>query len=339
MQVRTHRAWPLVALAAVGVLAGCGPSSPDRLAGHSPRQVAVIAERLAARLSYRTTGSFALGLDPSRLRGVSVAERQALARVGDRLAVDFTALRAGGDAQELTLAVPALGLTDMRILRIGPAGYVSPGGSGWYRTTLPTAGAAAQRTAVVLGQTLAAAATRLVSPRDVGPATEDGLATEHYHGAAAGAPIAAYLQQSLGAALAAAPGGAARRVQLGQLLDAIGSPSISVDSWITRSTGRLDRATIRIGFSVDFGAIARALPTGLLSPSPGPTPPAPSPAPTAGGGAGPTGGTGLTLPQGTLGVTLAVTARWSGYGAAVRLAAPGHTRPMSALGRLSSGLF
>ncbi len=329
MQVQGARAAAVAVLASVGLLAACGPAAPDRVAGRTPRQVALAAQRAAAALSYRAAGTVVVGLDTAGLQGLTAADQAGLARLGSSLSLTYTLVRAARDQAELTVAAPALGLATARVVLSGRTLYVQPGGATWYETTRPATATGAGN--LHLGRTLAAAATQLVALSAVGPATIGGIATEHFQGAASGARITQFLTQAVAGIMAARPSSAASSAALDALVGAIGTPSIAVDTWVARSTGRLAQLSMRLAGSLDLTQIVRTV-SGLLPPSGSPSPAAtPTPATTPAASPSSAGGAGLQLPTGSLGLTVSLTTRWSDYGAALRVAVPATAKPLRQL--------
>ncbi|HUY96876.1 MAG TPA: hypothetical protein VMW47_04495 [Verrucomicrobiae bacterium] len=328
MQARSGRAGVrAVAMAAVLVaipLAACGPAAgPSRVGARSPRHVVAAADRQVLALTYRYSAAVTVSLDPAGLLGLSPAARAQLARIGDHLSIDITGVKAGAQTAEATISVPALGVPAVQVEWVQGVGYLSLPGGPWYRATVPSRSRGGVQAVLALVQRLATEAPSLVPLRDLGPATTDGVATQHYAGAATAASLSRFWQQAL-AGLGLLPGAEALRPDLALLPGAVASPALGVDLWVARATGRLDRVEATAGGTLNLSTIGQVLRS--LAPAPSasarPTAAASTPSPALPSPA---------IPSGTLGIAVTLAMHWFDYGRVPSITAPTRSRPLSQL--------
>jgi hypothetical protein len=294
MKAPGRRALPglVLTVAAAGLAAAaCGPGAV--LTADTPDQAVSAALQSAQTTPLRMSLSGDLTLDTAGLANLPASIQTAINQIGTGGSATGQLTQESSARRQLTVSADGSTLT---FVEYDGHGYVSQGGGSFAElsTTLPTAAA--------VGSSDLSTAVSDLSFADEGPATVDGVAAEHYSASITVSTLEK-LVQDLG-------GSSGESADLGPAL-ALLAPYVSgsgtADLWLSAANGSLVRAALSGSLTVAVGSAASALAgLGMLPASAG------------------------SLPTGSLGLSLSLTADVSDFGGSVSVTEPDATSTLPA---------
>ncbi|MGD1052836.1 MAG: hypothetical protein ABR950_03305 [Candidatus Dormibacteria bacterium] len=291
---RSRRSLALLTTGAAALLAAaCGPGAI--LTAETPDLAVSTALQAVETTPLQASFSGQLTLSTGNLSGLPASIQSALGQIGSGGSATGRLVQESSSRRQLTLSA---GGSSLRLVEYDGHAYVSQDGGAYAElsTALPSGAAAAS--------TDLSTAVADLSFQDQGPATVDGVSTEHYS-ASITVPSLEKLAQDLG-------GTGSGSAELGPVLTMLApyvTGSGSADVWLSTRDGSLVRGELTGSVSVDVGAAASAV-AGLLAPTTG----------TA------------SLPTGTLGASLSLQVDVSDYGGSVSVTKPAATSTLPASG-------
>jgi len=287
IRMDAHAARRSLAVLAAGtaalLAAACGPGAI--LTAETPDQAVSTALQAVQTTPLQAKLTGQLTLNTSSLSGLPASIQSALGQVVSGGSATGQLVQESSARRQLTLSG---GGSSLSLVEYDGHGYVSQGGGAYAElaSALP-AGAAVSSTDI--GTVVAD-----LSFQDQGPASVDGVGTEHYS-----ASITISSLEKLAQDLGGTGSGSAELQPVLTLLAPYVTGSGSADIWLSTQDGSLVRGELSGSLSIDVGAAASAL-SGLLAPSSG----------------------SASLPAGTLGVSLSLQVDVSDYGGSVTVTKP-----------------
>ena len=286
----------------MAVVAGCGPGAT--LTAESPDQAVSAALQSAQTTPLRMSLTGDLHLDTASLTNLPASIQSMLGQVGSGGSATGSLEQESGARRQLTLSAAGHSLA---LVEYDGHIYVSQDGGAYAQ--LPRSAEASP----VANPSMLTILVAALDFQDQGPATLDGVSTEHYT-----ATVTVATLEKLAEDLPSG-GGSGSLAQGLTLLAPYATGQGSVDIWLSERSGSLVRAGLSGSLTVDVGAAASAL-SGLLAPA---------------------SGSSGSLPGGSLAVSLSLRADVSDYGGAITVTQPHATStlPSGALpGWLGSSL-
>jgi len=290
-----QRLMVLVVLAGLG-LGACGTSTntsnangaanDNVLAGKSAHAIVLDAAKDTPG-SFRFTVTAKLAADTTGVKNVPPSTLQEFGPLGTGLTMDASGAEESPERLTVTVKLDGAATSIVDVTYDGKA-YVSNDGG----KTFAVSSATSQGTGIVdaspdgVKQVL----TALPSVTDLGATTEDGVAVEHLSAPVGNTLVTHFLTP--------------QTAQIAKLLTVKGG---TLDVYVRRDTGQLERVIVHASFLFDLGAAFRSLSAGALS--------------------------GASAPSGQVAYTLDENSQFTDYGAAVSI-----TKPVVAAGATGSSI-
>lgn len=289
MRIGLSRPAAAATLAAAALLAAaCGETAGLTAAGSGQAVASALEAARTTPLQAAFTAS--LALQTAGVQGLPATIQSQLSQLGGGGSASGTLLQQSGSRRELR--VTARGHT-YDLVQYDGHGYVRSDGGAWAELA-----SALPATPTVSGSDISTAVADL-GFSDRGPATVDGVATEHYRAAVTSASLTKLLEDLGTSAAASAGSGSGLMTELTLLAPYVSLSHATADVWVSTRNGSLVKASLGGTVSVDLGAISAAL--AGLGTSQGGTPPRLS---------------------GTLGASLSLSVQVSDYGGSVTVTRP-----------------